>query len=59
LERELRKEIRYQLNTAIDRTFHPVRRYDLDFMCHYMVEKLTGLSDEVILLKALKYYKRR
>jgi len=30
-----------------------------DFILHYVVEKVTGLDDTTIFLKAIKYYSRR
>ena len=52
----LLKYIRWKMNNKIDQVFHPQRKWLEDFLAHYIVEKCTGLSDRVILLKALRYY---
>ena len=57
-QKALLRLLRAELNRMIDEMFHPEGRWLEDFICHYIVEKATGLPDEVILLKALKYYGR-
>jgi len=55
---ELRRKVRHLLNKHIDGIYHPQDRWIEDFLWHYVVEKATGLSDDIILKKALRYYRR-
>jgi len=48
--------LRAELNRLIDAKFHPEGRWLEDFICHYIVERATGLDDTTILRKALRYY---
>ena len=56
IERELKRQIRYELNRQVDSIFHPQGRMVEDFLAHYCVERLTGLTDDYIVRKALYYY---
>jgi len=59
LETELRALLRWRMNKIIDEKFHPQNRILEDFLAHYIVERTLGLPDEVIVRKALKYYRWR
>lgn len=54
--RSIMSAVRAELNRLIDAKFHPEKRWLEDFICHYIVEKATGLDDATILKKALWYY---
>jgi len=56
IRRELRRQVRYALNNQVDAIFHPQGRMVEDFIAHYCVERLTGLTDDYIIRKALYYY---
>jgi len=47
------------MNKIIDEKFHPQNRILEDFLAHCIVERTLGLPDEVIVRKALKYYRWR
>ena len=56
MEREIKRQIRYEMNDRIDKYYHPQGRMVEDFIAHYIVERATGLTPDYIVRKAIYYY---